>query len=90
MSDRKYPETVAALWKTRGGKQFRSMAIDERTFDQLQKLLANVELGGRLVFKEVPQERRKNEKSPEAYIEYMSKELVEEEKAFIASQKDGI
>lgn len=89
MSDKRYPETVTALWKTRGGKQFRSMLIDERAFDQLQKILANVEIGGRIVFKEVPADRRKSEKSPEAYIEYMSKELVEEEKAALAN-RDGI
>lgn len=88
-SNKSFPETLAALWTSKSGKQYRSMEIDARAFDQIQKVLSKVELGGRIVFKVVPEERRKNDKSPQGYVEYLTKAQVEEEKRRLAEFKNN-
>lgn len=87
----KYPTTIAGLWKTRGGKQLRSMPIDERTFDQLQQVLAKAALGGKLIVRTVSEQVReeKGDKFPEAFLEYISPEQLAAEKAAVEA-KDGL
>lgn len=59
-----------------------SMPIDDVVFDALQ----SVERGGKFVLKVLEPGSRKMEKSPHAYLEYISKEDVE---AFEANRKPG-
>jgi hypothetical protein len=91
--NKNYPATIAGLWRTRGGKQLRSMPVDERMFDTVQKVLAGLAMGGKLVVREVNAETRKakGDKFPEAFLEYISPEQLEAERAAAqARSNDGI
>lgn len=88
-TNRNYPTTVAGVWKNKSGTLFRSMEIDARAFDAIKAFAEKVELGGRVRVKltnpETKEERGKS--FPDAFIEYMTKEQVAEEEAFIKSKQ---
>lgn len=74
MSQSKYLNTkLAAMWAYREGSLYMSMPVDDMVFDALQ----NVEKGGKLVLKILKEESRRSEKSPYAYLEYISKDDVD-------------
>ncbi len=72
-TEKKYNVTVAGLWKTKTGS-LMSMPVDARVLDALKNAS---EGGGKLVIKFLREESRKTEKSPHAFLEYMSKEEVD-------------
>jgi hypothetical protein len=69
--EKKFNTTIVPLWTTQNGNMF-SMVVGPEHFDALQQ----VEIGGKLFIKMLPEDRRKSEKSPNAYLEYVSKEDV--------------
>lgn len=83
MSEKKYNLKLSALWGTKYEGLYFSMPVDAMVFDALQQ----VEKGGKLVFRAIPEERRKHDKSPHAYLEYMSKEEVEASSKFRGKPK---
>ena len=72
MSNPKYNESIAGLYKTNSGN-FLSMKVDARTLAQLQK----VEIGSKLLFR-VFTGQKKTRTFPDAFIEIQSKESVAE------------
>lgn len=67
MADKKdYNLTVARMYTTKSGN-VRSLRIMDDELEALQ----SVEKGGMLLLKFVPEDRRKNDKSPHAYLEYV-------------------
>lgn len=79
--NKKFNTTVTALWGTKTGNQM-SMKIDAKAFDQIRAALEEVEIGGRLMVKKVSEETRQKfrnpDNAPEYFLEYMSKQQVEE------------
>ena len=71
-SDKKYNLTIVPLWATSREGSYMSIEIGPEHFDNLAK----VEVGGKLVFRVLPEEFRKTDKSPNAYLEYISKDDV--------------
>ncbi len=70
-NEKKFNMTICPLWSDKFGG-FSGLVINDEIFDALQQL----EKGGRLVIKTLKPESRKSEKSPHAYLEYISKEDV--------------
>jgi len=68
--------SLVPMWDTKSGNAF-SIEIGPAHYDALQQ----VEVGGKLFFKRLPEERRKSENSPNAYLEYVRKEEVAKYKA---------
>ena len=78
-NNKDYPDTVAAVWqRTNSLYPFESMPIDARTFDQLQKVMAKLVIGGKLRIKKL--NKKTNDKAPDAYIEYLTPEQVAAER----------
>lgn len=80
MSKNEYNKTVTALWTTKSGN-YLSMKIDQRTYDQIQEFAKSVEVGGKLIVKNLADETREKfkggtEKAPHAFLEYMSANSV--------------
>jgi hypothetical protein len=79
--DTKYNKTLIAMWETKNGNAF-SMPVDQRSLDQIRGALEAVELGGKLLIKRVSEEARQKFKNPANaptfFLEYMSKEQVQE------------
>ena len=77
---------LAGMWKTRNG-HFHTMSLDK---NNLEKILANVAEGGRLLLRLRTEEsiaRAQNpEKAPVAYLEFITKEQDEQFK----SRKSGL
>lgn len=71
-TDKKYNLTLIPLWETKREGSYMSLEVKPEHFDAFGK----IEVGGKLVFRVLPEEYRKNEKSPNAYLEYISKEDV--------------
>lgn len=85
----KIPSIVAALWKSKNGKTFRSKKIDAKMFDEIQQVLANVEIGGQLTFAE-PSEAQKEGKSdnyPGGFIRYLTPAQVADFEQFMENLK---
>lgn len=80
---KKYNLTVAPLWKGQYGG-FYTYVKDE-AYDALQA----VEKGGMLVIREVKAESRKQENSPHAYLEYMSKSDLDAKRGSSAGKGRG-
>lgn len=76
---KKYNETIAAMWFPRSGNQFllQGMKIDERSLDAIRSFGSQAEVGGKLILRIIPEEKRKTETSPAAYLEYVTKQDVE-------------
>lgn len=71
MSDnKKFNLTLSRGYKTKNGAW--STDIGAAEFDALQQ----VQLGGRLVWRELEEKSRKNEQSPHGYFQYMTPEEV--------------
>lgn len=84
MSNKNYPATVAPMWKQ--GYKYASLSVNSEILD----LLKTVEEGGQFSFKTIKDEYRKGERSPQAYLEYLTPEQVEEERlAYLASKGEG-
>lgn len=75
MEKKKFNKTIAPLWTSQYGG-FYTYVKDE-AFDALQE----VEKGGMLVIKTVPEKSRAKETSPHAYLEYVSKADLEASRA---------
>ena len=67
MSDKKYNLNVVPLWETANGN-FKSIKIKREHFDAIQQ----IEEGGMLLVKILPDTARKSEDSPNAMLEYVS------------------
>jgi len=80
MSNTKFNITLARAYKTKRG--YWSIDITAEEYDAIQK----IQMGGRLILKEIPEESRKNDKSPQAYFEYMQPHEVKQFKE--KSKKD--
>ncbi len=74
--NKKYNETIAPAYENRQG--FGSITLTKECMDQLKK----AELGGKLIFKILRPESRKNEKSPHGYFELVSKAQVDEQRKY--------
>lgn len=66
-----YNLSVTPLWNTRNGN-LMGIKITDEIYDALQR----VEKGGKLMVRFLPDESRKQDTSPHAYIDYISKESV--------------
>lgn len=77
---RKYPATLAALWKR--GFTYVSMPLDSRAFDQVQEILSKAQLGGQLSLRTVGKNTKDKhgETFPDAFLEYLTPEEVAAEK----------
>jgi len=80
-----YNTTIVPLWETRNGGAFMSIEIGPEHFDAIRTM----QVGGKLVFKLLKEEYRKSEKSPNAYLEYISKDKVEAFKTARANDADA-
>ena len=72
MSDKKYNLTLSRGYKTKNGAW--STDIGAAEFDALQQ----VQLGGRIVWRELDEKSRKKETSPHGYFQYMTPDEVKE------------
>lgn len=79
--EKKYNLTLVPMWITKNGNYF-SIEIGPEHYDAIQQ----VAVGGKLLFKMMPEEKRKNENSPNAYLEYVN---AEEVAAFKTKTVDG-
>ena len=70
MTEKKFNLSVSPLKRSRNGHL--SWLVTEETIAKLQE----IEIGGRLMIKMVPEDRKKNERSPDAYLEVISPEDV--------------
>jgi hypothetical protein len=53
MADKKeYPTTLAGLYSTRGGFQFRSMVLSAEKLDEMSEILSSVGPGAKIVLRE--------------------------------------
>lgn len=82
MSDKKYNKSVASMWRTKTGN-YMSMTIDQYTYDQIQQFAKDVQVGGKLIVKNLADESRAKfkgglEKAPHAFLEYITKESADE------------
>lgn len=84
-NDKKYNLSVSPMWQTQSGG-YKSLKIN----DEILEALSQLKPGGMLIIKQLPNERRKNENSPNAYLEYVSPEAIEEFKAKRAGQEDSL
>lgn len=77
----KYNKTVIAMWENRNGNVL-SMSIDAKGYDKLKEVFDGVEVGGRFILKRLSEESRGKfkdpEKAPHFFLEYMTKESVQE------------
>jgi hypothetical protein len=71
-TNKKFNLTIAPLWVTKNGHMM-SIEIGPEHFDKIQQL----EKGGKLMVKMLPEDKRRSETSPNAYLEYISKEDVQ-------------
>lgn len=80
-NEKKYNKTMVAMWETKNGNAF-SMAIDQRSLDQIKAVLEAVELGGKILVKRLAEESRQKWPNPSKaathMLEYMSKDQVQE------------
>lgn len=83
MSDKKYPLTVAPLFKS-GNFSLNSITITPEIIEKL----GEIEVGGKFTIRTLKEESRKNERSPNAYLEYLTPLEVEERKSFY--QNSGV
>lgn len=71
--------TLAPLWYTKSGNGNLTCSLkNEKTLREIADAVAQLEVGGRLLLKFLPEERRKIENSPHAYLEYISADKVAE------------
>lgn len=78
MEDKKeYNLTVSPLWATQSGN-FQRFIKDEEALNELKEAISQLHVGGKLLIKNVKEEYRNGEKSPHAYIEFITKEKVDE------------
>jgi hypothetical protein len=74
-----FPDTVASLWENNNKLfPFRSMTIDAKSFDSITAALSKVEIGGQIRIKR--NLKKNSEKSPGAYLEYLSPAQVAEDR----------
>ena len=76
--------TVVPLKRTYSGNL--GWFLSDSSYGELVKAVENMEVGGMLVIKEIKEESRKSDKSPHAYLEYISKAKMD---AFKASREDS-
>lgn len=69
----KFNLSIAPLWLTKSGN-LASITVSDQTLDALK----NVKPGGKIIVKFLPEERRRNQDSPNAYLEFMTKEHMDE------------
>lgn len=70
---KKFNLSISPLWLTKGAN-FSSVTVNAQVLEALKQ----VQPGGKLIVKVLAEERRKNEDSPNAYLEFMSKEEIDE------------
>ena len=73
--------TVSRMYSTRNGNM-RTVTLEDDELEALQQ----VRKGGMLLVKNLPADRRKTDKSPHAFLEYIKPEDVE---AFFGGPKTG-
>lgn len=71
---KKYYTTVTPLFKA--GYQMKSLSVNP----EILEVLSNIEAGGRLIVRTLKEESRTSDKSPVAYLDYMTPAEVEAEK----------
>jgi hypothetical protein len=76
MMNKKYNLTITPMWETKN-QNLMSIEITEDILQALDK----VEVGGKLFIKRLEEDRRKNDKSPHAYLEYLDPSEVAAYKA---------
>lgn len=69
----KFNLSIAPLWMTKSGN-LASITVNDQTLEALK----NVKPGGKIIVKYLPEERRRNQDSPNAYLEFMTKEHMDE------------
>ena len=83
-NNKKYNLTLSPMYKAGKNDNFISIEITPAIFDALQ----NIEIGGKLFFKQTKQ--KKTDKSPDAYLEYISKDEVDRFKASKPEAQDSL
>lgn len=83
-SNKKFNLTVAAMWQTRN-QNLMSMEVDAKVLEAL----ASIKPGGKFMIKFIDEDKRKNDKSPHAYIEFIEPEEVAAYKAKASSSSTG-
>lgn len=73
---KKYNLSLSPLWQTRA-QNLMGIEVD----DKILEALSQVKAGGKLFIKFLEEDKRKNDKSPHAYLEYLSPEEVAAYKA---------
>ena len=73
-NEKRFPKKIVRAYKTRNGKGYLSTLVDGEVYDALQK----VKPGDKLLLSIVPEEARKDEKSPQAYFSFYTKEQLDE------------
>ena len=77
-----YNLKVTPLWETDSGN-YKGMKVDAQQFDALQ----NVEEGGMFFIKIIDPAKRKDEKSPHAYLEFVTAAQLAKFKASVSGNK---
>lgn len=70
--EKKYNLSVTPMWNTRNGN-LMGFEIGPEQYDALQRL----EKGGKLMVRFLRPDQRKNDRSPDAYLEYLTASEVE-------------
>lgn len=85
---RKYPETVAGLYKNKYDSTLNSMELSQERADQICAAIQKC-VGGKLSLKEVRAEtkKEKGDKFPDYFLEGVTAEILAERKAFGAQKK---
>lgn len=72
------------MWQTRN-QNLMTMEVDDKVLEALGKIRG----GGKLMIKFIDEDKRKNDKSPHAYIEYLDPEEVAAYKAKASASSTG-
>lgn len=75
---REYKESAAPLWFKGKGDFMLSLDINEEVLD---RIMSQAEVGGKVKIRFLKEESKKSEKSPDAYLEFTSREDNEAYKA---------
>jgi hypothetical protein len=83
-----FPTTIVGLYSSKSGGRLQSAEIKSPYSAQLMTVLGSIKEGGRLLVRTTsPDAKSKNDKLPDAFLEYQTPEQVAQEKEYIASKK---
>ncbi len=83
----KYNKTIAPLWPTKAGGFYMSRL---KINAEMLAVLDDIKEGGQFLIKAVPEEKRKSDTSPHAYLEYVTPQSVQEFEDRVKAQSGDV